>query len=51
MGFRDVRENSPYAEAIYAIQSLQYENDGNKSFQPKTGVTRAEFIENTLELK
>ncbi|ETT50315.1 serine hydrolase [Paenibacillus sp. FSL P4-0176] len=51
MGFRDVRENSPYAEAIYAIQSLgYYENDGNKSFQPKTGVTRAEFIENTLKL-
>lgn len=51
MGFRDVRENSPYAEAIYAIQSLgYYENDANKSFQPKTGVTRAEFIENTLKL-
>ncbi|MCW3793614.1 beta-lactamase family protein [Paenibacillus sp. LS1] len=51
MGFRDVRENSPYAEAIYAIQSLgYYENDANKSFQPKTAVTRAEFIENTLKL-
>ncbi|WP_339303581.1 serine hydrolase [Paenibacillus sp. FSL R5-0519] len=50
-GFRDVRENSPYAEAIYAIQSLgYYENDANKSFQPKTAVTRAEFIENTLKL-
>ncbi|WP_017690044.1 serine hydrolase [Paenibacillus sp. PAMC 26794] len=51
MGFRDVRENSPYAEAIYAIQSLgYYENDVNKSFQPKSAVTRAEFIENTLKL-
>ncbi|WP_340016101.1 serine hydrolase [Paenibacillus sp. FSL K6-1318] len=51
MGFRDVRENSPYAEAIYAIQSLgYYENDASKSFQPKTAVTRAEFIENTLKL-
>ncbi|MGV2965055.1 serine hydrolase [Paenibacillus sp. AGC30] len=51
MGFRDVRENSPYAEAIYAIQSLgYYENDANKSFQPKSAVTRAEFIENTLKL-
>jgi D-alanyl-D-alanine-carboxypeptidase/D-alanyl-D-alanine-endopeptidase len=51
MGFRDVRENSPYAEAIYAIQSLgYYENDATKSFQPKTAVTRAEFIENTLKL-
>ncbi|WP_251035196.1 beta-lactamase family protein [Paenibacillus polymyxa] len=51
MGFRDVRENSPYAEAIYAIQSLgYYENDANKSFQPKSAVTRAEFVENTLKL-
>ncbi|PRA08520.1 MULTISPECIES: serine hydrolase [unclassified Paenibacillus] len=51
MGFRDVRDNSPYAEAIYAIQSLgYYENDANKSFQPKSAVTRAEFIENTLKL-
>ncbi|MEK4109934.1 D-alanyl-D-alanine-carboxypeptidase/D-alanyl-D-alanine-endopeptidase [Paenibacillus sp. DS2363] len=51
MGFQDVRENSPYAEAIYAIQSLgYYENDANKSFQPKSAVTRAEFIENTLKL-
>lgn len=51
MGFRDVRENSPYAEAIYAIQSLgYYENNASKSFQPKTAVTRAEFIENTLKL-
>lgn len=50
-GIRDVRENSPYAEAIYAIQSLgYYENDANKSFQPKSAVTRAEFIENTLKL-
>ncbi|WP_458125726.1 serine hydrolase [Paenibacillus sp. Z3-2] len=50
MGFRDVRESSPYAEAIYAIQSLgYYENDANKAFQPKTAVTRAEFIENTLK--
>ncbi|WP_340400920.1 serine hydrolase [Paenibacillus sp. FSL H8-0079] len=50
-GFRDVRENSPYAEAIYAIQSLgYYENGANKSFQPKTAVTRAEFIENILKL-
>ncbi|OMF14447.1 penicillin-binding protein [Paenibacillus amylolyticus] len=51
MGFRDVRENSPYAEAIYAIQSLgYYENNASKSFQPKSAVTRAEFIENTLKL-
>ncbi|MCP1182754.1 serine hydrolase [Paenibacillus sp. 1781tsa1] len=51
VGFRDVRKNSPYAEAIYGLQSLgYYENEANKSFQPKTAVTRAEFIENTLKL-
>ncbi|WJM09629.1 beta-lactamase family protein [Paenibacillus sp. PK1-4R] len=51
MGFRDVRENSPYAEAIYGLQSLgHYVNDVSESFQPKTAVTRAEFIENVLKL-
>ncbi|MEO2260595.1 serine hydrolase [Paenibacillus amylolyticus] len=51
MGFRDVRENSPYAEAIYGLQSLgHYVNDASESFQPKTAVTRAEFIENVLKL-
>lgn len=51
MGFRDVRENSPYAEAIYGLQSLgHYVNDVSESFQPKTAVTRAEFIENVLQL-
>ncbi|KAF4324745.1 hypothetical protein G195_001050 [Phytophthora kernoviae 00238/432] len=50
-GFRDVRENSPYAEAIYGLQSLgYYSNDASEAFQPKNAVTRAEFIEDVLKM-
>ncbi|MBM6382729.1 MAG: serine hydrolase [Paenibacillus sp.] len=50
-GFRDVRPNSPYAEAIYGLQSLgHYNNDATEAFQPKSAVTRAEFIENVLKM-
>ncbi|MGG4479383.1 serine hydrolase [Paenibacillus illinoisensis] len=50
-GFRDVRPNSPYAEAIYGLQSLgHYDNDATEAFQPKSAVTRAEFIENVLKM-
>lgn len=50
-GFRDVPNNSPYAQAIHGLQSLGYlENEANQSFKPKTTVTRAEFIENILKL-
>ncbi|MHA7579997.1 serine hydrolase [Paenibacillus vandeheii] len=50
-GFRDVRENSPYAEAIYGLQSLgYYTNDASEAFQPKNAVTRAEFIEDVLKM-
>lgn len=50
-GFRDVRPDSPYAEAIYGLQSLgHYENDKNAAFQPKNTVTRAEFIEDVLKM-
>ncbi|MEW4429995.1 serine hydrolase [Paenibacillus pabuli] len=50
-GFRDVRPDSPYAEAIYGLQSLgHYDNDATEAFQPKSAVTRAEFIENVLKM-
>lgn len=50
-GFRDVRPDSPYAEAIYGLQSLgHYNNDAAEAFQPKSAVTRAEFIENVLKM-
>ncbi|MET3937843.1 D-alanyl-D-alanine-carboxypeptidase/D-alanyl-D-alanine-endopeptidase [Paenibacillus sp. PvP094] len=50
-GFRDVRPDSPYAEAIYGLQSLgHYDNDATEAFQPKLAVTRAEFIENVLKM-
>lgn len=50
-GFRDVRLDSPYAEAIYGLQSLgHYDNDATEAFQPKSAVTRAEFIENVLKM-
>jgi CubicO group peptidase (beta-lactamase class C family) len=50
-GFRDVRENSPYAKAIYGLQSLgYYTNDASEAFQPKNAVTRAEFIEDVLKM-
>ncbi|MGC5776156.1 serine hydrolase [Paenibacillus pabuli] len=50
-GFRDVHENSPYAEAIYGLQSLgYYPNDASEAFQPKNAVTRAEFIEDVLKM-
>ncbi|MFB8372648.1 serine hydrolase [Paenibacillus taichungensis] len=50
-GFRDVQANSPYAEAIYGLQSLgYYTNDASEAFQPKNAVTRAEFIEDVLKM-
>lgn len=50
-GFRDVRPESPYAEAIYGLQSLgHYDNDATEAFQPKSAVTRAEFIEDVLKM-
>lgn len=50
-GFRDVQANTPYAEAIYGLQSLgYYTNDANEAFQPKNAVTRAEFIEDVLKM-
>ncbi|MFK0522451.1 serine hydrolase [Paenibacillus illinoisensis] len=50
-GFRDVRPDSPYVEAIYGLQSLgHYDNDATEAFQPKSAVTRAEFIENVLKM-
>lgn len=50
-GFRDVRPDSPYAEAIYGLQSLgHYDNDATEAFQPKSAVTRAEFIEDVLKM-
>ncbi|WP_337033774.1 serine hydrolase [Paenibacillus illinoisensis] len=50
-GFRDVRPDSPYAEAIYGLQSLgHYDNDATEAFQPRSSVTRAEFIENVLKM-
>ncbi|WP_336781081.1 serine hydrolase [Paenibacillus illinoisensis] len=50
-GFRDVRPDSPYAEAIYGLQSLgHYDNDATEAFQPKSAVTRAEFIKDVLKM-
>lgn len=50
-GFRDVQANSPYAEAIYGLQSLgYYANDASAAFQPKIAVTRAEYIEDMLKI-
>ena len=50
-GFRDVRPESPYAKAIYGLQSLgHYDNDATEAFQPKSAVTRAEFIEDVLKM-
>ena len=50
-GFKDVHQNSPYAEAIYGLQSLgHYANDAGTAFQTKSAVTRAEFIEDVLKL-
>lgn len=49
-GFADVAEDHPYAEYIYMLQSLgYYPNDAEEKFQPERPVTRAEFVQHTLE--
>lgn len=50
-GFKDVNPESPYAEAIYGLQSLgYYPNDSTAAFYPKNAVTRAEFVKQILEI-
>lgn len=51
VGFRDVSPSSPYAESIYALQSLgYYPNEASTAFHPKNSVTRAEFVEEILKV-
>ncbi|WP_160031674.1 serine hydrolase [Paenibacillus sp. An7] len=50
-GFKDVRPGSAYGMFIYGLQSLgHYSNDGSTNFHPKNALTRAEFIQEILEL-
>ncbi|MBD7968481.1 serine hydrolase [Paenibacillus gallinarum] len=50
-GYKDVRPGSTYATFIYGLQSLgHYSNDASIYFHPRNAVTRAEFIEEILEL-
>ncbi|WP_262679896.1 serine hydrolase [Paenibacillus sp. J5C2022] len=50
-GYRDVAQDSPYAEPIHMLQSLgYYANDGDASFYPENGATRAQFVEHILKI-
>lgn len=49
-GFADVGSGHPYAEPIFALQSLgYYSNDASLAFEPEHQVTRAEYIQYILE--
>ncbi|MFD0961156.1 serine hydrolase [Paenibacillus chungangensis] len=50
-GYRDVATDSPYAEPIHMLQSLgYYTNNGDESFYPEKGATRAQFVEHILRI-
>lgn len=50
-GYKDVRPGSTYAPFIYGLQSLgHYSNDASTYFHPRNAISRAEFIEQILEL-
>lgn len=50
IGFADVTAKHPYATPVMMLQSLGYlPNDATLSFQPESGITRAEYVRLMLE--
>lgn len=50
-GFSDIPADHPYAEAIYALQSLGYiSNDATAKFGPQGTATRGGFVQGLMEI-
>lgn len=50
-GFIDIAEDHPYSKPIYALQSMGYiSNNANEQFNGEQPVTRAQFVQNLMEI-